>query len=127
MVDVVEELRGVDGGRVRVVALLDSLDYEVLFVRDDLRDVYSADDLEHAYRSIMAGRLSAHDFSEVGELGDVDCQLFVFERVVVLLFASSRYGGLFVSFDREKPFPLLEIVETVGDVARRLDDDATDD
>lgn len=127
MADVVEELRSVGGGRVRVVALLESIDYEVLFTREDLRDTYSDEDLERAYRSLTASRLSASDFSQIGEFGDLDCQLFVFEEIVVFLVPSSRYEGLFVSLDREKPFPLLEIVETLGDAARRLADDATDD
>ena len=127
MADVVEELRSVDGGRLRVVALLGSIDYEVLFMREDLQDAYSGEDLDHAYRSITASRLSASDFSRVGELGDLDCQLFVFEAVVVFIVPSSRYEGLFVSLDREKPFPLLEIVETLGDAARPLEDGPADD
>lgn len=116
MSSLAEKFRNVEGAQLRVAATLDSLDYEMEFVREDLEGTYSSGDLDYAYNTIVANRLSANEFSQIGEFGALDCQLLIFERIIVFLFPSSRYGGLFVSFDREEPFPFLDIVETASDI-----------
>lgn len=104
-------LNDVDGADLRVVAQLESLDYEVQYVRDDLTGTYDQPDLDQAYQAMMANQVSVDDFADVGTFGDLDCQVLLFDDVIVFLFPSSRYDGVFASFDRTQPFPLLEVVD----------------
>lgn len=113
----IDAFRSVDGARLRVVATLESLDYEVEFVREDLKDSYSEPDFKRAYHSVLANQVSADDLGQIGGFGALDGQLFLFEEAVILLFPSSRYEGVFASFDRTRPFPLLDVVDAAGDVS----------
>lgn len=117
-----EAFRAVDGGRVRVVARLESFAYEVEFVREDLAGADA--DLDAAHNSLVANQISAADFGEATGLGDLQCQVMVFPESFAFLFPSSRYGGVFVSFDREDPFPFDAVVDAaravphLGDTTR---------
>ncbi|WP_313693645.1 hypothetical protein [Halorarum halobium] len=124
MSSLVEAFKDVAGGQLRVVATLESIDYEVEYVREDLEDEYTRMDFDRAYQSMMANQVSAEDFKSVGEFGDLDCQLFLFTELIVFLFPSSRYSGVFVSFDREPQFPLLDIVDAATDVSHLGEDDS---
>lgn len=116
----VESFRALDGVRVRVVATLETLDYELEYVRPDLE--YTAATLDGAYRDLMANRLSADAFGKEVGLGGLDAQTFLFEESVVFLFPSSRYEAVFVSFDRTRPFPFFEVVDVATDVLAPPDD-----
>jgi hypothetical protein len=64
----------------------------------------------------MANQVSSADFSEVGPIGDIIGQMYYLDEVVVFQFPSSRYEGIFLSFDQNNPFP----VNDVFDVAEEL-------
>jgi len=111
MTQIVETLRGVDGANARVIAHLDALDFTVEYVRDDLEDRYSDQDLEEAYQLLMANQVTGDNFKDlIGE--EFQAQTLFFENVVVLLLPSARYEAVFASFDRREPFPVIDLVET---------------
>lgn len=116
MPSLTDAFASIDGAEPRVVATLEALDFRIEFMRDDLEETYSEADLERVYRSVMANQVSADDVRKIGGFGDLECQVFLFEEVVAFLFPSSRYESVFVSFDRERPFPLLDVVGTASDV-----------
>lgn len=120
----VEVLSGIEGASLRVVAQLGALEYEVQYLRDDLTDTYDWHDFDQAYQAMMANQVSIDDFVEVGTFGGLDCQVLLFDTVVVFLFPSSRYEGVFVSYDRTQPFPFLEVVERFHSISPI---DASDD
>jgi len=122
MTTLVGALRGVEGASLRTVAALESLDYEMRFVRDDLADAYDQEDLDRAYQSMMANQVSTDDFSRAIETGDIEAQLYFFEKVVVFLFPSSRYDGVFCSFDRTDPFPVQQVIDAAEDATVGADD-----
>jgi hypothetical protein len=124
MVTLVGALREIESASLRTVATLESLDYEMRFVRDDLAGEYDPGDLDHAYQSMMANQVSTDDFGRVGDFGDIDAQLFFFERVVVFLFPSSRYEGVFCSFDRTDPFPVQQVIDAATGATVAADDDS---
>lgn len=124
MTDLVESFREIAGVRVRVVATLETLDYEIAYGRPDLE--YTAETLDGAYRDLVANRLSADDFEKEVDLGALDAQTFLFEKAIVFLFPSSRYEAVFVSFDRTRPFPLFEVVD-VADAVLHPSGDASDE
>lgn len=114
-------LQGVETASLRTVATLESLDYEMRFIRDDLEDELDRENLDHAYQSIMANQVSTDDFSQAVRTGDIEAQLFFFEKVVVFLFPASRYEGIFCSFDRSDPFPVQQVIDAASDATLATD------
>lgn len=110
MSDLVETFNNIEGVNLRALATIESLDYEIEFIRDDLEGRYEDRDLEEAHRNLIANQISADDFKEAINGSELDCQLFLYEESIVFIFPSSRYESVFVSYDRENPFPFLEIV-----------------
>ncbi|TKX82919.1 hypothetical protein EXE43_26925, partial [Halorubrum sp. SS5] len=88
MSDLVESLRAVDGAEARVIAHLESLDFTIEYVRDDLASLYSDRDLESAYRLIMANQVSSDDFKQLID-ESIEAQTLFFENVVVFVFPSA--------------------------------------
>lgn len=116
MSEIVEQLRSVKDANLRVAANLDAMDFEVEYIRDDLEEIYSDQDLERAYQQMLANQVSADNFRKGVKLGNIECQTIIFEGAIIFLFPSSRYTSIFTSFDRKQPFPLLEIVRKAGEI-----------
>jgi hypothetical protein len=110
MSNLVESLRAVDGAEARVIAHLGSLDFTVEYVRDDLESRYSNQDLESAYRLIMANQVTGDDFKQLID-ESFEAQTLFFENVVVFVLPSARYEAVFASFDRTEPFPVLDLID----------------
>lgn len=115
-------LQEVEATSLRTVATLESLDYEMRFIRDDLEDELDRGDLDHAYQSIIANQVSTDEFSQAVRTGDIEAQLFFFEKVIVFLFPASRYEGIFCSFDRSDPFPVQQVIDAVNAATLATDD-----
>lgn len=114
----VESLKEVSSDELRIVATLKNVDYELEYVRSDLEDEYSQAELERAYQSIVANQVSSADFAQVGAFGELDAQIFFFEEIIVFLFPTSRYSGVFVSYERTDTvdqFPIRDVITTVND------------
>lgn len=50
---------------------MDSVDYELEYVHEEVNSGYSRDSLDRAYRSLIANGVSTVDCSRVGSLGDL--------------------------------------------------------
>lgn len=111
MDEIVTEFKSLDAD-LRVVASLRPNTWEIEYLREDIQSVYSGDDFEDAYRSLMANQVSSADFSQVGPLGDIVGQMYYLKEVVVFQFPSSRYEGIFVSYDQSPSFPFDEAFDT---------------
>lgn len=113
-----EAFREVSSEDLRIVATLQTVGYEVEYVRGDLEGEYSQDDLDRAYQSLMANRVSSADFAQVGTFGDLDAQVLFFEEIIVFLFPTARYSGVFVSYDRTETadqFPIRDVIAAAND------------
>ena len=110
MSQIVDTLRGVDGATARVIARLDSLDFTIEYVREDLESEYTDRDLEEAYQLLMANQVTGDNFKDlIGE--EFQAQTLFFENIVVLVLPSARYEAAFASFDRRDPFPVIDLAE----------------
>jgi hypothetical protein len=116
MVGLVQILRGIEETDPRGIATVDPLDFEVEFVRDDIGDTHSDAELDNAYRRVMGNQVSADDFRNLIDADRFDAQTLFFDDIVVFLFPSERYEGVFASFDRTHPFPVDEILDVATDV-----------
>jgi len=108
--ELAEALRAVDGAEARVIASLDSLDFTLEYVREDLESRYSDRDLESAYRLIMANQVTGDDLKNLID-EPFEAQTLFFENVVVLVLPSARYEAVFASFDRTEPFPVIDLID----------------
>ncbi len=114
MSEIVDRLRDVDGADTRVIAHLGSIDFTLEYVRDDLESVYSDQDLDEAYRLIMANQVSGDEFKQlIGR--EFEAQALFMEDVLVLVLPSARYEAVFASFDREGTVPVDELVEVASE------------
>lgn len=101
---------------LRMVSTHDATNYEMLYVREDLRDAFTDDELDNAHRNLVANQVSSEDFSQAVDHGGLQAQQFFFEDVLAFIFPSSRYDGVLVSYDRGVSIPVAEVVETGVDV-----------
>lgn len=118
MATLVESFREIGNDDLRVVATLESTDYEIEYIRSDLEEAYSDVDLDEAHRNLIANQVSSADFSEVGAFGDLDAQVLFFEDIVVFLFPTSRYSAVFVSYERtdtDGSIPVRDVIATATD------------
>lgn len=99
----------------RVVADLDSVDFEIKFMRDDVEDQYSTADLDEAYHLVMANQVSSDDFKQLIGEAQFSAQSLIFDTVIVFIFPSDRYQAVFASFDYEGDFPVAKLVQQVSD------------
>ena len=114
MPQIVETLRAVEGADARVIASLDSVDFAIEYVREDVEHLYSNADFEEAYSLIMGNQVSADKFK--GLIGErYEAQTLFFDDIVVLVFPSARYEAVFASFDRHDEFPVNELVSRAAD------------
>jgi len=119
----VDRMEQVSGGRLRMVVRLESVDFELEYVRDDLEGKFSDERLEKAYQAVMANMVSTQDFTRFADGRGLESEIYVLERKIVFVFPSSRYEGLFVSFDRDDSLSLLAI----NSAAREFDRVHADD
>ncbi|MDS0298130.1 hypothetical protein NDI76_05200 [Halogeometricum sp. S1BR25-6] len=108
-----------EGFTPRVVADLRSVDWQIEYIRDDVERIYSDEDLDDAYKLIMANHVSGDDFKTLIGKRRFDAQTLFFEDVVVFFFPSDRYEGVFASFDYDGEFPVNELVRRVSEVSER--------
>ncbi|WP_336336399.1 hypothetical protein [Haloarcula brevis] len=99
----------------RVVADLHSTTFEIEHIRDDVAGKYSDSDLDEAYKLIMAHTVTGDDFKSLIGEGRFNAQTLFFEDIVVFVFPSKRYEGVFASFDYDDSFPVTELVRTVSE------------
>jgi|AntRauTorcE11898_2_1112593.scaffolds.fasta_scaffold04194_5 hypothetical protein len=115
MSTIVERLRNVDDADARLIARFEALDFEIEYIREDIESRYSDEDLDRAYRSIMANQISSDDFkTAVGK--EFEAQVLFLEGVVVLTLPSTRYDGSVASFDRHEELPINRLIDVASDI-----------
>ena len=108
-------LEDVEGTSPRVTARLESLDFDIEYIRDDVEGRYSEAELEEAYRLTMANQVTGDDFEELIGRGRYEAQTLFFEDVVCL-FPSERYEAVFASIDYDDDFPVTDLVRRATEV-----------
>lgn len=115
MAELEKAFRRVDA-ELRLIVALKSTDWEIKYIANDLEDTYEKRDFEASYRNLMANQVSSDNLRRVVEAGDLTGQVYIFDRVIVFHFPSSRYEGVFASYDRGDDVPIAEVIETAENV-----------
>jgi hypothetical protein len=111
MYDISDTIQNFEEYTPRVVADLQSLTWEIEFIRDDVEGSYSEADLDEAYKLIMANHVTGDDFKTLIGEGRFNAQTLFFDDIVGFIFPSKRYEGIFASFDYDESFPVNELVK----------------
>lgn len=112
----VEKFRGVDSG-LRIIVTFASTDWETEYIRDDLDGTYTEEDFEETYREHVASQVASENLSDTVVGGDFVGEMLLFEDIVVFQFPSSRYEGIFVSYDWTESFPTNAVFEAAEELA----------
>lgn len=118
----VDRLRTVCGESLRVVANFESIDYELAYFREDLREQYSDEDVEAVYREVIAEGLSVNKISDVMDAGHQQARITVLEEAIVFVFPIDRLEGIFVSVDRDAETTILDVVDTAHSTLPTFDE-----
>jgi len=105
------ELHSTAGEDLRAVASFGKLDYDVTYIRDDVSERYSREGLDELYRSLVSDGIANDEIGQQMAVGDQQARVKVFENVIVLVFPSSRYEGVFASIDRDPDVSILDVID----------------
>lgn len=106
-----DELHSEAGEDLRAVASFGKLDYDVAYIRDDVSENYTREGLDELYRNLVSDGIANDEIGQRMSVGDQQARVKVFEDVIVLIFPSSRYEGVFASVDRDPDVSILEIID----------------
>ena len=118
MSPIADTILAFDGATPRVVADLQSVSFEVKYVRADVEDRYSDADLDEAYQLVMSNQITGDDFKRLVGRSQYAAQTLFFDDLVVFLFPSDRYDAVFASFDYDESFPVNALVSAVTEAKR---------
>lgn len=111
---IVADLQSVAEDSLRIVASIDSLDYEIEYIRDDLEGGLSDDQFNKIYQSIVVEGLAGRDIGTVAGVGNQEAQIVLYEDVVLFIFPTEKYESVMVSTDRDGSTPIADVVETAS-------------
>jgi len=116
MSDISEAIQDFEEKTPRVVADLQNVDFEIKYMREDVKPLYTDVELTEAYHLIMGTLVTGDEFKSL--IGEQTCsaQTLFFDEVVVFLFPSERYQAVFASFDYDEDFPANQLVQTVSEM-----------
>lgn len=111
-----EAIQNFEGGTPRVVADLQTVDFEIKYMRNDVKSLYTDVELDEAYKLIMGNLITSDDFKSL--IGEEKCraQTLFFDDVLVFIFPSERYQAVFASFDFDEDFPVNQLVQQVSEI-----------
>lgn len=115
MSKVSEAILNFEGYTPRVVADLQSLDFEIKHMRDDVEPLYTDVELDEAYKLVIGNLVTNDEFKSL--IGEQECkaQTLFFNEVIVCIFPSERYQAVFASFDYDEEFPVNQLIQQVSE------------
>lgn len=102
----IDDLRDIVGDGLRVVATYEAEDYEIHYIRDDLRDDVGSVDVDRIHRELIMEGISREYFEELFDAGDLECMALSFKEALAIHFAGPDHTGLYVAIDPGAVDPL---------------------
>jgi len=107
-----ERYRAVAPEGLRLAIRYEGDDHEVMYIRDDVTEMYSPEELEEKVKQLIVEGLSDPPTQEQYRLfGSMDVVVRRFERAIVLHFPVDEFTGLAVTFDRDAASSLDTLAE----------------
>jgi len=109
-----ERYRTITPDGLRLVLRYDGDEHEVVYVRDDVTEMYSPEELEEKVKQLIVEGLGDPPTQEQFRLfGEMTAVVRQFEQAVVLHFPVNEFSGVAVTFDSEVA-PSLDTLVDVG-------------
>jgi len=110
----VERYRKITPDGLRLVIRYEGDEHDVVYVRDDVAEMYSPEELDEKVKELVVEGLGDPPTQEQFRLfGEMNVVLRRFEKAVVLHFPVEEFAGLAVTFDRDVA-PSLDTLADVG-------------
>jgi hypothetical protein len=100
----VDDLLDEFGDGLRAVATYEDYEYEVEFMREDVRDDYSREEVDRVFRQVSIEGMGYENFQQLFHVGRLECALYGFEGALIFHFPPDPFHGLVVSIDRDVSF-----------------------
>lgn len=109
----VERYRKLTPDGLRMVVWYGGDEHDIAYVRDDVADMYSPEELEEKVKQLVVEGLSDPPTQEQFRLfGEMNVAIRQFDKAVVLHFPVDEFSGLAATFDRD----VAPSLDTLGDV-----------
>ena len=107
-----EALKALVGGSVRVVATYDSEGYDVIYTRDDVRERVRTH-ADEVHDELVLQGISRSHLEELFHAGTLHCTMHRFDELTAFHFGQEEYTGVFVSIDSDASVDLDDFAGTV--------------
>ena len=97
--ELVDVLKDELGGSLRAVGRYDKEGYDVLYIRDDVAEEFSEEDIEDIHHDMVLKGLGNQHIESLFNDEALECSIYQFEDSVRLHFVNDDYLGYYVSFD----------------------------
>ena len=97
---IVGELTELIGDDLRAIATYDRSDQDMLYLRDDLTDVYTLEEIMNALDQVEIEGIGYSHFTRLFKTGEMECTTYRFEKAMMYHFPVGSFDGLFVTVDR---------------------------
>ncbi|WP_224448306.1 hypothetical protein [Haloprofundus salilacus] len=106
--DLVEALREDNAEGLRAVARYDGDDHQILYLRDDLRERFSDDEIRRRAKTlVMKGLADPRTDTELDDYGELDATLRWFENAILAIYPTGEWSGIIATFERRQS-PLVD-------------------
>jgi len=99
------------GDSLRAVGHYSAEEYGVVYLREDLRQQYTDDEIEGIVEELRWESFGKSNQEGQFHLGELNCSIKAFEEAVVMHFPSDGKHGTLVSLDSEAAQDLLQFID----------------
>ena len=109
-------LEGELGDRVRAVGTYTEDGYNAIYVRDDVSEEFTRDEIEEIHHEMVLKGLGSQRIEALFNDESLNCSIYQFENIVRLHFVHEDYRGYYVSFDYNPGTNTHKIVERCREI-----------
>lgn len=107
----VDDLLDQFGRDLRVVATYEDEDYELHFMRDDVREDYSEPEIAKVFDQIAIEGMGYQHFQKLFHVGELRCAMYGFEGATIFHFPTDTFDGLVVAIEQDVEFNPHELIQ----------------
>ncbi len=97
--DLVDLLKDEVGDRLRAVGEYDKDDYYVLYIREDVAEEFTQEDIGEIHHEMVLKGLGNQHIESLFDDEPLECSIYQFKSIARLHFVKEDYLGYYVSFD----------------------------
>lgn len=107
----VDALQDEAGDALRSVTYYDEESYEMLFLRDDVDAIYSAEELDEVFDDLRLEGWGRERLEDLFNAGDLECSIYGFEDAMMFHFVTNDFKGVFLTYDRAAAVDVEDFID----------------